>query len=312
MATKKLTVEVDADVTKAKRRLAEMESSGGGSMSSPIDSAAEKTAKSLDGLGRKVNDFGRSAESASVNIKQAARAFAGMGIGMAMQYAANNMEKGSTAQRTMSYGASMAQGAAMGAMVAGTLGAAAGGALGAGKAWIDQDAQKKAAEQAERDAAAARSDSMSSLFESIKRTREWKATIDGLTNTETDLVQRQRELQVELQKREEREKMLKAAVAGDAGLGGDEKRFSKNSGELGRIAGEIDALKALSKQLEKEGNKEKSGGSAMDYTAVDSLARIGGSFASGEDGFRNLQKTNEEQLATLKAIEQKTGKKGTF
>lgn len=145
----------------------------------------------------------------------------------------------------------------------------------------------------------------------IKRTREWKATIDALNNTETSLTERQKELQAEIAKREERERELKRGLAGEAGIGGDDKNFNKLSAERARNASEIDALKALAKQLEKEGKKER-GGSAADYSAFDSLARIGGNFAGSEQGFRDLQRTNEAQLETLKSIERKTGKGGTF
>lgn len=310
MATKKLTVEVDADVTKAKRKLVEMESSGGGGMSAPVDTSADRAAKSLDNLGRKVDDFGRTTESAGINMKHAVKAFAGMGIGMAMSYAAKNMEQGSTEQRALTYGGSAAQGAAMG-MMFGPWGAALGGALGLGKAYLEEDAQKKAEAKAARESAAARQESLASQTESIKRTREWKATIDALNNTETSLTERQKELQAEIAKREERERELKRGLAGEAGIGGDDKNFNKLSAERARNASEIDALKALAKQLEKEGKKER-GGSAADYSAFDSLARIGGNFAGSEQGFRDLQRTNEAQLETLKSIERKTGKGGTF
>lgn len=310
MATKKLTVEVDADTAKAKKKLVEMESSGGGGMSAPVNTSADRTAKSLDNLGRKVDDFGRTTESAGVNMKAAVKAFAGMGIGMAMSYAAKNMEQGSTAQRALTYGGTIAQGAAMG-MMFGPWGAAAGAAMGAGKAYLDEDAQKKAKAKADQDASTARREALQSQTESIKRTREWKATIDALNNTETSLAERQKELQAEIAKREERELELKRGLAGEAGLGGDDKNFNRLSAERGKNAAEIDALKALSMQLEKEGKKER-GGSAADYSALDSLARVGGNFAGSDQGFRDLQRTNEAQLETLKAIERKTGKGGTF
>ena len=310
MATKKLTVEVDADVAKAKKKLVEMESSGGGGMSAPVNTSADRAAKSLDNLGRKVDDFGRTTESAGINMKQAVKAFAGMGIGMALSYAAKNMEQGSAGQRALTYGGSMAQGAAMG-MMFGPWGAAAGAAMGLGKAALDEDAQKKAEEKAARESSAARKEALESQSESIKRTREWKATIDALNNTETSLAERQRELQAEIAKREEEEKRLKAGLVGEAGLGGDDKNFNRLSAERGKNAAEIDALKALAKQLEKEAAK-KSPNRAVDISAVDSLARIGGNFAGSDQGFRDLQRTNEAQLETLKSIERKTGKGGTF
>lgn len=158
--------------------------------------------------------------------------------------------------------------------------------MGAGKAYLDEDAQQKAAEQAARESAAARRDALESQTESIRRTREWKAMLDSLGDTETSLTERQRELQAEIAKREERERVLKAALSGEAGLDGDDKNFNRLSAERGR--------------------------NAADYSAFDSLARIGGNFAGSEKGFRDLQRTNEAQLETLKSIERKTGKGGTF
>ncbi len=310
MATKKLSVEVDLDTKKAKRKLAEMESSGGGSMSSPVDTAADRTAKSLDNLGKKVDDFGRATDSAGVNMKAAVKAFAGMGVGMAMSYAAKNMEQGSPEHRALSYAGNIAQGVAMGS-IAGPWGALLGGGLGAAKAYLDETSQKEAEEKAAVDAAEARLKSIDSQTKQIKATREWKATIDSLTNSETYLAQRQRELQDEISKREKRESELLSGMAKESGVKGNQETFGRLQAERGKNAAELDALKALARQLEKEGKKEKAG-SAMDYTAVDSLARIGGSFAGSEEGFRALQRTNEEQLATLKEIERKTGKGGTF
>ena len=310
MATKKLDIEAQLDVTKAKQKLAELESSGGGSMAAPVSDEAERTKKAFQGLRREVDSLGKTTESAGINMKHAVKAFAGMGIGMALSYAAKNMEQGSAEQRALTYGGNIAQGAAMG-MMFGPWGAASGAAMGLGKAALEEDAQKKAEEKAARESSAARKEALASQTESIKRTREWKATIDALNNTETSLTERQKELQAEIAKREERELELKRGLAGEAGLGGDDKNFNRLSAERGRNAAEIDALKALAKQLEKEGKKER-GGSAADYSAFDSLARVGGNFAGSDRGFRDLQRTNEAQLETLKSIERKTGKGGTF
>lgn len=42
--------------------------------------------------------------------------------------------------------------------------------------------------------------------------------------------------------------------------------------------------------------------------ALDSLARVGGNFAGSDQGFRDLQRVNEKQVALLEKIEAKTGK----
>lgn len=309
MATKKLTVEVDADVTRAKKKLVEMEQTGGESVAPRVENAAERMARAMDKATGATQRHAEAAEQSSGSLKQVLKSFGGMAIGMAAQYAANNMDEG-PAKTALGYGSSMAQGAAMG-MMFGPYGAAAGAVLGAGKEWINQDAQDKAREKSEQDAANARLDSLESLRESIRRTREWKAETDRLTNADTDLTERQKELQAEIEKREKRERELRGALSGDAGPGGDAKRFAKNMSELGKVAGETDALKALAAQLEKEGRRQKPG-SAADYSALDSLARVGGSFAGSEQGFRNLQSVNEKQLETLKSIERKTTKGGTF
>lgn len=309
MATKKLTAELDIETAKAKKKLQELENSGGQSVAPQVESAADRMAKAMDKATVATQHHAEAAEQSSGNLKQVLKSFSGVAIGMAMSYAKNNMEDG-PAKTALGYGAAMTQGAAMG-MMFGPWGAAAGAALGAGKEWINQDAQEKAQAKAEQEAAAARREALDAQTASIKATREWKATIDALTNTETSLTERQKELQAEIAKREERERELKRGLAGEAGLGGDDKNFNKLSAERARNASEIDALKALAKQLEKETEKQKSG-SAADYSALDSLARIGGNFAGSDQTFRSLQRTSEDQLSTLKSIEKKVGKGGTF
>ena len=82
---KKLTVEVDAETTKAKRKIQELADAGGssspGGPSSPVPPAADRTAKAL-------NQLSKSATDGSANLRSMTKVFGGMAIRMATNYAA--------------------------------------------------------------------------------------------------------------------------------------------------------------------------------------------------------------------------------
>ncbi|MBQ3809174.1 MAG: hypothetical protein II840_14600, partial [Kiritimatiellae bacterium] len=70
-------------------------------------------------------------------------------------------------------------------------------------------------------------------------------------------------------------------------------------------------LAALLERLESKKASAPEARASID--ALDSLARVGGNFAGSEQGFRDLQRVNEKQVALLEKIEAKTGKgAGTF
>lgn len=139
MANKKLKVEVELDTAKAKRQAKELESSGtGGASVSTVSPSADRAS-------RQIRDLGRAAEGTQVNMKAAGKAFAGVAVGLAASYAANNMKQG-TARTAVEYGGSIVSGASAG-MMFGPIGAALGGVAGALKTFIDsQSAISKATE----------------------------------------------------------------------------------------------------------------------------------------------------------------------
>lgn len=317
MANKTVTVEVDADVKKAKGKIGTLAAPIGTTAPSAdtadVGAAAEKTARSLNRATQSIDNLGARSKEASINVSAAVKSFAGMGIGLAMSYAASNMESGSGSRRAIEYGGSAIQMASMGS-IAGPIGAAAGAILGIAKQFIGEQAAAKAAEKAEQDAVKARYAALESQSEQIKKTREWKELTDQLTNSESSLVERQRQLQEEIKKREEAELRLRGGLTGEAGIGGDPQNFTRLMQERAKNASEIDQLKALQKALAREAEKKSASASKpADYTALDALARVGGSFATADSGFRNLQRVNEKQVALLEKIERKTGNgKGVF
>lgn len=304
MANKKLTVEVELETAKARKKLQEMEDSGGQSVAPQVESAAERMARSMDKASAATQRHAEETEKSSSNLMQVARSFGGMAIGMAASYAANNMDEG-PAKTALGYGASIAQGASMG-MMFGPWGALAGGLLGAGKAFIDNDAAEKEKEQAAKAANAANRETLEQWDATRAKTLAFKAAIEGLSNTERDLAERQREVAAAIEDRTQKDKMLRAGLKAESGVDGDPKTFSKLMRERQANAGELDALKALAKQLGAEG-RNKSGGSAADYSAIDSLARVGGNFAAGDSAntMRNIEQNSKDQLEVLREIRDK-------
>ena len=135
---RKLRVELDVDAENAKRKVKNaMESAsvstgggGGGGGGGPADEAA----KSLKNLGSE-------AKETNVNMKSVAKAFTGIGVGLATSYAANHMNPGA-GRVAVEYGASALTGASMGAMVGGPIGAAIGGLAGLLKTYFDKEGER--------------------------------------------------------------------------------------------------------------------------------------------------------------------------
>ena len=133
---RKLRVELDVNAEKAKRKvksaLEEASATGGASVGGGASGAADEAAKSLKNLGN-------AAKETNVNMKSVAKAFTGIGVGLATSYAANYMKPGA-GRDAVEYGASAITGAAMGAMVGGPVGAAVGGVAGLLKAYLEKNA----------------------------------------------------------------------------------------------------------------------------------------------------------------------------
>lgn len=133
---RKLRVELDVNAEKAKRKvksaLEEASATGGASVGGGASGAADHAAKSLRNLGS-------AAKETNVNMKSVAKAFTGIGVGLATSYAANHMKPGA-GRDAVEYGASAITGASMGAMVGGPVGAVVGGLAGLLKTYLDKNA----------------------------------------------------------------------------------------------------------------------------------------------------------------------------
>lgn len=304
MAGKKLKVELELETARAKRKLQELEDSGGQTVAPQVESAAERMARSMDKASAATDRHAEAAERSSGDLLRVARSFGGMAIGMAAQYAANNMDEG-PGKAALGYGASIAQGASMG-MMFGPWGALAGAALGAGRRFVANDAEEKARDAAAKAANAANRETLDQWDEARKRTLAFKAAIEGLSNAERDLAARQREVAAAVEERQQRDAELRRGLKAESGEGGDPKQFGRLMRERQANAGELDALKALARQLEAEGGK-RPGGSAADYSGVDALARVGGNFAAGDSAntMRNLEQNSKDQLEVLREIRDK-------
>ena len=113
MATKKLTIEVDAKTDKAKRKIDALGDTG----SAPSTAAPDNLSKALDKAAKAADRFDGDIGKASSSMTKMVRGFAGMGVGLAASYAAGHMQQGA-ARNAVEYGASAIQGASAGFMMA--------------------------------------------------------------------------------------------------------------------------------------------------------------------------------------------------
>ena len=149
---KKLTVEVDAETTKAKRKIQELADAGGSSAGADASPAIDKAARALSGAAEKTSrSFGKLDEASQGMNRQmlsVTRAFAGMATGLAMSYASRYFEEGSTGRNAMEYGGAIISGASFGAKAGSALGPygtiggmVVGGTVGAAKTYLDKEGE---------------------------------------------------------------------------------------------------------------------------------------------------------------------------
>ena len=304
---KKLTVEVDAETTKAKRKIQELAETGGSSAGADASPAIDKAARALSGAAEKTSrSFGKLDEASQGMNRQmlsVTRAFAGMATGLAMSYASRYFEEGSTGRNAMEYGGAMLAGGSSGAMagmafgpVGAAIGAAGGAAIAAGKTYLDKEGEMESRladfEKSERIFAgiSAWQTKLRELSEQMN-TEEIKTILANLKNTEQTFKSRAVE-----------------AIKGE--------RYQEASDyqrNLGDVRQKQQQLEALLRKAEAEAKKPSTPEARASMDALDSLARVGGNFAGSDAGFRDLQRVNEKQVALLEKIEAKTGKgSGTF
>lgn len=330
---KKLKVELEVDNTEAKKKVKEAVSgaeSGAGASAPPsvptppatpsadpssANSRAAKSAKeAADGLekvNRSARNLSNGAEDSARSLKDVAKSFAGLGIGMSMRWARQFVEEGSTADKALTVGEGASYGATIGAKYGGTPGRIVGAIIGAGKGYMEK-------EKAEADRLKAESDQRNANIESIKswekaraETLAFKATLDNLTDSETSLADRQGMVAEEIKKREEAEDRLAKAQFRAAGNLKDHSALDKATAERQANASRLDQLKDLQKRLAKE---ELASDGAASHGATDSISRMGGFFADGgvATDFKDLARTGKEQLSVLKRIEAKREKGATW
>lgn len=303
---KKLTVEVDAETTKAKRKIQGLADAGGssgpGGSSSPVPPAADRTAKAL-------NQLSKSATDGSANLRSMTKVFGGMAIRMATNYAAQNMEPGSTGQTAVKAAGEIFGGALAGAAF-GPLGAVAGGLMGLTSALME-------ASQAEKERAKAIEDASKDYRKSehdYRSSKAWSEELKGLSKVETgftdfagriekvnELLEHYKQVEGELQGKIE--SFIKGGKLAEANM---------ERGYLSSNRSRQEQLESLRERLV-EMSKNTTPEARASLDALDSLARVGGNFAGSDAGFRDLQRVNEKQVALLEKIEAKTGKgHGTF
>ena len=305
MATKKLTVEVDADVRKANAKVksigAGLTSGGGGDT---VSQAAQKVAQNLDKASKRLDTFGSSVGRSASTIGTFVKGFAGVGAGLAMSYAQNVLPHG-PARTAMGYGANMLSGGAMGAAVGsvvpgiGTLiGGLVGAGLGAAKSAVDNYGEKKNAstdwEDSERH------------FRSSKDFAAQITRLNTIKKDRSDLDAKLKEAEASLAKYQSVEPQLVRNVNqfianGQYDLAARQRtELDINRSSQDQLQNTIKSLKALS--------EDKPITPRSDPAALDSLSRIGGYFASsGGSGLDRLEANGKDQLTVLKQIERKTG-----
>ncbi|MBR0240885.1 MAG: hypothetical protein IJQ54_00005 [Kiritimatiellae bacterium] len=304
---KKLTVEVDAETTKAKRKIQELAETGGSSAGADASPAIDKAARALSGAAEKTSrSFGKLDEASQGMNRQmlsVTRAFAGMATGLAMSYASRYFAEGSTGRNAMEYGGAMLAGGSSGAMagmafgpVGAAIGAAGGAAIAAGKTYLDKEGEMESRladfEKSER------------IFAGISA---WQAKLRELSeqmNTE--------EIKTILANLKNTEQTFKSRAV-EAIKGERYQEASDYQRNLGDVRQKQQQLEALLRKAEAEAKKPSTPEARASMDALDSLARVGGNFAGSDAGFRDLQRVNEKQVAILEKIEAKTGKgSGTF
>lgn len=300
---KKLTVEVDADVSRAKRKvqeLADTSGTGSGGGAAVVSSEADKLSRSLKDAATNTQRLGDKAKMSSDQVISMTRAFTGLAIGMAATYASRQFGEDSSIGRTIGYVGSTVTGATTGAMAGKVLGphgiavgavvGAVGGAYGQYSQNAKTDEEKAKAAKELRDA---NLESIETWEKARARTAAFREELEKLTKSESGLADA-------IAKREAEDRRLADAQRESLA---DAKKLSALNRERQANAGEMDALRAALRAL---GSKEVAEAFRPALTAMDSLARVGG--GNGGESLR----IERDQLAVLRSIDQKTGKGGTW
>ena len=302
---KKITVEVDADTTEAKRKLQELAQIGGSPTGAgATGTSAKNVARDLNSAASAAKKLAYSTYEGNANIRAMTKVFGGMAIRMAAGYAASNMEQGSAGQMAVKGLGEVAGGAIAGAAF-GPLGALAGGLMGLTSALMEASQAEKERQQRIADA----------TFDYKKSEHDYRSSKDfaeqlkGLTEVVksfTDFSGRIQQINDVLKHYQDVEETLKSKIE-EFIKSGDLEKANMERGYLSSNRSRQDQLVAARERLEKMAENQKPE-ERVSMAALDSLAKIGGNFAGSDQGFRDLQRVNEKQVALLEKIEAKTGK----
>lgn len=286
---KKLTVEVDAETLKAKRKIQELADAGGSSAGADASPAIDRAARALSGAAEKTSrSFGKLDEaSQGMNRRMISvtRAFAGMATGLAMSYASRYFAEGSTGRNAMEYGGAMLAGGSSGAMAGSAfgpagaaIGAAGGAAIAAGKTYLDKEGEMESRladfEKSER------------IFAGISA---WQAKLRELSeqmNTE--------EIKTTLANLKDTEQTFKTRTV-EAIKGERYQEAADYQRNLGDVRQRQQQLEALLRKAEAEAQKPYTPEARASMDALDALARIGGD-ASGANLSQEQLRVGQEQL----------------
>lgn len=311
MATRKLSVELDVETSKAKQKIKTLGESAG---SANLAGSADKAAKALDSTAASANKLTQASKMSAERLRSVATTFGGLGIRMATAYAASNMQEGSAGQTAVQVGGGAIAGALQGA-VAGPLGALAGGIMGLTTELISANAKAREAERARRDAIIATCDAnreqLEALWAAEERTSKFKDTLKALGNIEDENTRKAEILKlIEEKKRDIGHKDSELMGATDHFWGGKDGgvKFKKLMGERQTLTGELEQLKSLIEGFDKP--KENGPAFRVSETATDALSRIGGNFG-GERIDEQMLDTAIKTLESMKNIEKNTKKGGS-
>lgn len=299
MATKKLRAELEVDTSKARQKVREIAGDGGApgaGAAGDVAPSAERAARALDKAAAGAEKMGQSAQTSAGQLASVIRGFAGMGVGLAMKWAATRYEEEGAVGKTLRYGGSFISGAAQGAMLGkagggwgAVIGAAVGGAHGLANEAMDDEGDEKRKAKAEAEQREENLRSIDAWEKARARTQAFREELESLTKAQSGIEEA-------IAKRAAEDERLGKAMREAAN---DTKALSRLQAERAANASEMDALVAAMRR----------GGASswrLDTSAGDALSRIGGSFGGGSP-VADMGREVKGIHSTLKSIERKTG-----
>ena len=268
MANKKLKVELELETAKAKRQakgLGNIDGSSGG-----YGGGSDKLAKNLE----------RAADSAgkmNTSTLSVVRAFTGIGVGLAANYAASHMKQGA-ARDAVEYGGNALTGASAGAMagaalgpVGSVVGALVGGGGGLLKTYLDKSGEK---EKYTEDWQRSEHD-----YKNNKAFADFFRNLTDMSDKGKSFADRISEAEAELQKYKDVEKTLMENVEKMIASG----RYDDATAQRGYLETNRQRQQQLEAAIKGLENQTKTGGVAY-YSGTDALAKVGGGNGKGPPG----------------------------